>query len=78
MFTRRHRSWSQREKGFPLQVSWCVRPKGAIVNIESIDKWFKDNVFDEDYAHGVRNPEVNPDPLSECGEESFQARHLLF
>lgn len=52
------------EKGSPLQVSWSVRPKVAKVNIESVGKWFENNVFDEDHAHGVRNLVVNPDLLS--------------
>lgn len=52
------------EKGSPFQVSWSVRPMVAKVNIKSVDKWFKDNVFDEDHAHGVRNLVVNPDLLS--------------
>lgn len=52
------------EKGSPYQVSWSVRPKVAKVNIESVGKWCKGNVFEEDHAHGVRNLVVNPDLLS--------------
>ncbi len=52
------------EKGSPFQVTWSVRPKVAKVNIETVGKWFKGNVFDEDHAHGVRNLVTNPDLLS--------------
>ena len=53
------------EKGSPFQVTWSVRPKVAKVNIESVGKWCKGNVFKEDHAHGVRNLVMNPDLLSE-------------
>lgn len=43
------------EKASPFQVSWSVRPKVMKVNIESVGKWCKGNVFEEDHAHGVRN-----------------------
>lgn len=52
------------EKGSPFQVSWSVRPKVAKVNIETVDEWLKDNVFEEDHAHGVRNLVINPSLLS--------------
>lgn len=52
------------EKGSPLQVSWSVRPKVAKVNIETVGKWCKGNVFNEDHAHGVRNLVTNPKLLS--------------
>lgn len=52
------------EKGSPFQVTWSVRPKVAKVNIETVGKWLKGNVFDEDHAHGVRNLVTNPDLLS--------------
>jgi hypothetical protein len=52
------------EKASPLQVSWSVRPEVAKVNIMSVDTWLKDNIFDEHYAHGVRNLVTNPDLLS--------------
>ncbi len=52
------------EKGSPFQVTWSVRPKVAKVNIETVGEWLKDNVFDEDHAHGVRNLVINPDLLS--------------
>lgn len=52
------------EKGSPFQVSWSVRPKVAKVNIETVGKWCKGNVFKEDHAHGVRNLVKNPDLLS--------------
>jgi len=52
------------EKGSPYQVSWSVRPNVAKVNIETVGKWCKGNVFNEDHAHGVRNLVKNPDLLS--------------
>ncbi len=52
------------EKSSPFQVSWSVRPKVAKVNIWSVDEWLKNNVYDEDHAHGVRNLVINPDLLS--------------
>ncbi|MFK5985000.1 MAG: delta-class carbonic anhydrase [Pseudomonadota bacterium] len=52
------------EKGSPFQVTWSVRPNVAKVNIESIGKWCKGNVFNEDHAHGVRNLVRNPDLIS--------------
>ena len=52
------------EKGSPFQVTWSVRPKVAKVNIETVGKWCKGNVFNEDHAHGVRNIVTNPDLLS--------------
>jgi len=52
------------EAGSALQVSWSVRPQVAKVHIESVGIWLKDNVFDEDHAHGVRNLVQNPKLLS--------------
>lgn len=55
---------SYNEKASPLQVSWSVRPKVAVVDIHSLGKWCDDNVFNEDHAHGVRNLVLNPRLLS--------------
>lgn len=52
------------EKGSPFQVSWSVRPNVAKVNIESVGKWCKGNIFNEDHAHGVRNLVTNPELIS--------------
>jgi len=52
------------EKASPLQVSWSVRPKVAVVDINSVGEWCNDNVFKEDHAHGVRNLVTNPKLLS--------------
>ena len=52
------------EKGSPLQVSWSVRPQVKKVSITSVEAWLADNIFDEKYAHGVRNLVVNPDLIS--------------
>ncbi len=52
------------EKGSPFQVTWSVRPNVAKVNIESVSKWCKGNVFNEYYAHGVRNLVLNPALIS--------------
>jgi len=56
---------SYNEKGSPLQVSWSVRPQVAKVNIDTVGEWFKENTFNEDHAHGVRNLVVNPKLLSD-------------
>ena len=48
----------------PLQVSWSVRPQVIKIDIYSVGKWLEANVFDEEYAQGVRNLVVNPDLLS--------------
>ena len=55
---------SYNEAGSPLQVSWSVRPQVAKVNIKTVDAWFADNIFDEKYAHAVRNLVQNPDLLA--------------
>ncbi|WP_157828294.1 delta-class carbonic anhydrase [Paraglaciecola sp. MB-3u-78] len=52
------------ETASPLQVSWSVRPKVAVVDINSVGEWCNDNVFKEDHAHGVRNLVTNPKLLS--------------
>ena len=56
------------KKGSPFQVSWSVRPKVAKVNIDSVGGWCKDNVFNEDHGHGVRNIVTNLDLLSEISQ----------
>lgn len=53
------------EKGSPFQVSWSVRPHVAKVNIDTVGKWCKKNVFNEDHGHGVRNIVQNLDLLSQ-------------
>lgn len=54
--------------GSPLQVSWSVRPNVAKVDILSVGKWLDSNIFEEKYAHGVRNLVVNPALLSNVDE----------
>lgn len=49
----------------PLQVTWSVRPQCAKLDINSLGKWCKGNIFKEDHAHGVRKLVVNPKLLSE-------------
>jgi len=53
------------EKASPFQVSWSIRPKIMKVDISSVGKWCKDNIFKEDHAHGVRNIVKNKLLLSE-------------
>ena len=55
------------EKGSPFQVSWSVRPDVIKVDINSVAAWYDDNIFDETYAHGVRNLVKNPALLSPIG-----------
>ena len=52
------------EKGSPFQVTWSVRPNVKKVNINTVGKWCKDNIFKEDHAHGVRNLVMNKKLLS--------------
>lgn len=49
----------------PMQVTWSVRPECGKVDINSLGEWCKDNVFEEDHAHGVRTLVTNPKLLSE-------------
>lgn len=50
--------------GSPFQVTWNVRPKVEKVNIKTVGEWCKDNIFEEDHAHGVRNLVTNKKLLS--------------
>ncbi|MEP5759937.1 MAG: delta-class carbonic anhydrase [Litoreibacter sp.] len=59
---------SYNEVGSPFQVTWSVRPKVAQVNIHTVGTWLGSNVFDESYAHGVRNLVVNPNLLSSISQ----------
>ncbi len=52
------------EEGSPFQISWSVHPKVIKVSIESVGKWCKGNIFEEDHAHGVRNLVIDPNLLS--------------
>lgn len=38
----------------PMQVTWSVRPRCAMLDINSLSEWGSDNVFEEDHSHGVR------------------------
>lgn len=38
----------------PFQVTWSVPKTCMAMNIESLKEWCKSNIFNEDYAHGVR------------------------
>lgn len=49
----------------PMQVTWSVHPTCDKVDINSLGKWCKGNVFEEDHAHGVRKLVTNPELLSE-------------
>lgn len=55
---------SYNEKGSPLQVSWSVRPEVKKISISSVGAWLGNNIFDESYAHGVRNLVTNPALIS--------------
>ena len=48
-------------------VSWSARPNVVKVHIGSVQEWFEDNPFDEEYAHAVRNLVTNENLLSEIG-----------
>lgn len=49
----------------PLQVSWSVRPQCAKLDINSLGAWCRNNVFEENHAHGVRALVTDPKLLSE-------------
>ena len=52
------------ETGSPYEVTWSVRPEVIKVDFATIARWYDDNPFAEDHAHGVRNLVVNPALLS--------------
>ena len=53
------------EKCSPLQVTWSVRPRCALLDISSLHRWAEDgNVFQEDHSHGVRQLVTAPELLS--------------
>ena len=49
----------------PLQVTWSVRPRCAKVDLASLSAWCADNVFEENYTHGVRELVTDPRLLAE-------------
>ena len=53
------------QKCSPYYGTWSVRPKCAKVDINSLSKWCKKNVFGENYAHGVRKLVTHPNLLGE-------------
>ena len=55
---------SYNETASPFQVTWNVRPRVLKVDITSVDRWLRDNPFDETAAHGVRNLVLNQTLLS--------------
>lgn len=52
------------EVGSPYQVTWNVRPEVLKVDINTVDTWLQNNIYNEDHAHGVRNLVINPYLLS--------------
>ncbi|WP_409439974.1 delta-class carbonic anhydrase [Psychromonas sp. GE-S-Ul-11] len=52
------------QQGSPFQVTWSVRPQVLKVSINTVATWFKDNQYNENHAHGVRNLVTNPLLLS--------------
>ncbi len=48
----------------PLQVTWSVRPNCAKLDINSLNAWGKDNVFEENKSHGVRQLVTAPELLA--------------
>ena len=52
------------EVGSPYQVTWNVRPEVLKVDINTVDTWLQNNIYNEDHAHGVRNLVINPNLLS--------------
>lgn len=52
------------EKCSPIQVTWRVRPSCKKINFASLNKWCESNVFNENFAHGVRQLVTSPELLS--------------
>lgn len=52
------------EVASPYEVTWEVEKKVKKMDISSVNTWFKDNTYQENHAHGVRNLVINPDLLS--------------
>jgi len=48
------------QKCSPYQGTWSVRPKCAKLDINNLSEWCKNNIFEEDHAHGVRKLVTNP------------------
>jgi hypothetical protein len=48
----------------PLHVTWSVRPECARVDVNSLYKWAKRNVFEENHSHGVRQLVTAPELLA--------------
>jgi hypothetical protein len=53
------------QKCSPFQGTWSVRSNCAKVDINSLSEWCKDNVFEENHAHGVRELVTHPKLLGE-------------
>jgi hypothetical protein len=53
------------QKCSPFQGTWSVRSNCAKVDINSLSEWCKDNVFEENHAHGVRKLVTNTKLLDE-------------
>jgi hypothetical protein len=51
----------------PVLVTWSVRPYCAKLDISSLGRWCRENVFDEDHAHGVRKLVTPLDLLAPIG-----------
>lgn len=52
------------EKASTIKVTWSIRPRVAVVDINSVGEWCEDNVFKENYGHKVRNLVTNHKLLS--------------
>lgn len=48
----------------PFKVNWSVTPTCNTLDIKTVHKWCESNVFEEDYAHGIRKLVTNPKHLS--------------
>lgn len=55
---------SYNEKASTIKVTWSVRPRVAVVDINSVGEWCEGNVFNENYGHKVRNLVTNHKLLS--------------
>jgi len=57
-------SYNEKDACSPFQVTWNVRNRCRALKLETLDAWCKDNPFNEDHPHGVRNLVTVPEHLS--------------
>ena len=59
-----YRNANYNTKPSRLQVTWNVRPNVVKIDIASLGRWLKSNIFNESHAHEIRNLVIDPALLS--------------